>query len=94
MHRAYGTDELAELHASEFLGGAKTHLGLLPWQRIRAAQWLVRDLAALDRNQLLLAAADKDVCAEPLATCWVALCQEALARTEGQLVIITDLTDG
>lgn len=93
MRDAYGVPPEAELHASEFLGAAKSHLGMAAWQRIRAAHWLLRDLRAED-IVLLSASVDKSTTSEPVMACWTSLLDQALANVKGRLVVITDVTDG
>jgi len=93
MRDTYGVSPEAELHASEFLGAAKNHLGMASWQRMRAAHWLLRDLRA-ENIVLLLASVDKSTSVEPVMDCWTSLCAQALAKAQGQLVVVTDVTDG
>ncbi len=84
----------AELHAAEFLGGAKVHLGLLPWQRPRAARWLVDTMGRQQGGRLLVQVIAKSAEGDPLADSWKGLIQAATANCKGPIVILTDTTDG
>jgi hypothetical protein len=84
----------AELHAAEFLGGAKIHFGLLPWQRLRAARWVVNTIARQQGGRLLVQVITKSADSDPLAESWAELIQAAAASCEGPIVILTDTTDG
>jgi len=87
----------AEMHAAEFLGGARVHLGLEPWQRVRAAQWVIRELKARQVVATIVAARDKSRCPDPLGECWRELCGKAAtmgSREDGYLLLVTDMTDG
>lgn len=45
MKARLGFDMTAEIHAVEFLGGAKFHQGLETWQRLWVTRWLLRELS-------------------------------------------------
>lgn len=95
MHASMGLSLEAEIHAAEFLGGARRHQGLEAWQRVRAAHWVVQDLARLPAAKLLLAQRCKAGCVDVLGECWRELCVQALASAGGDtLLIVTDTTDG
>lgn len=93
MKTAFGTDVNGELHASEFLGAAKTHRGMASWQRIRAIQWMLRDLGRQPGALILLVSVDKTFTQDPLADSWKLLFERALSLVEEQLLVITDVTD-
>jgi hypothetical protein len=97
LDEVMGLNAGAEMHAAEFLGGAKVHLGLEPWQRVRAAQWVTRELKARRVVAPIIAARDKSRCPEPLGECWRELCGKAAAMESGKdgyLLLVTDMTDG
>lgn len=94
MDAVLGLRREAELHAAEFLGGAKVHLGLLPWQRLRAAKWVVDTMRHEQGGRLLLQVVSKEVGKDPLAEGWAALIKEATGCCEGPIVVLTDTTDG
>lgn len=95
METSMGLRVDAEMHAAEFLGGAKRHLGLEAWQRVRAAQWVVQDLAGHPGARPILAQRRKEACPDVLGECWRELCLQALASADGdKLIIVTDTTDG
>lgn len=95
MEATMGLSREAEMHAAEFLGGAKRHLGLEAWQRVRAAQWVIHELAALDCARPIIVGREKHATGDVLGECWRDLCQQGLSEIESEgLLIVTDTTDG
>jgi hypothetical protein len=96
LERVMGLGRDGEIHAAEFLGGARIHRGLEPWQRVRAAQWIIEDLGELGLADFVICARRKQVDTDHLGECWRELCAKSAERaTSGEhLLLVTDVTDG
>lgn len=88
-----GLDFSAEIHAVEFLGGAKFHQGLETWQRLWVTRWLLRELSRQNGLRFAVIARSKEFQSEVFDTAWVALKDSLDSKTRGRIIMITDVTD-
>ena len=81
----------AEIHAAEFLGGAKTFLGLEPRQRLRVALWLLRELGEVPGLSCHSVACLKQSQPEPMKACWQHLAADLTSSSSGPMLLVADM---
>jgi hypothetical protein len=81
----------AEIHAAEFLGGAKTFLGLEPRQRLRVALWLLRELGEVPGLSCHSVACFKQAQPEPMIACWRQLAADLTSSSSGPMLLVADM---
>jgi len=90
MRDRLGLKPSAEIHAAEFLGGAKTFLGLEPRQRLRVALWLLRELREIPGLSCHSVACLKQAKPEPMKACWRHLAADLTSSSSGPMILIAD----
>ncbi|MFM7743196.1 MAG: DUF3800 domain-containing protein [Verrucomicrobiota bacterium] len=93
MKAQLGLDMAAEIHAVEFLGGAKFHQGLETWQRLWVTRWLLRELSRQNGLRFAVIVRTKVLESEVLTTSWRALRDSVDHKIRGRAMLITDVTD-
>ena len=93
MKAQLGLDIAAEIHAVEFLGGAKFHQGLETWQRLWVTRWLLRELGRQNGLRFAVIARPKDLKSEVFISTWMALKESVDSKIRGRAIMITDVTD-
>lgn len=93
MKEKLGLDFATEIHAAEFLGGARTHLGLVAWQRVRAIRWLIKELSREPELRFVAIGRQKKTEGAILGPAWARLISEAENRTTERVLLLTDVTD-
>jgi hypothetical protein len=91
MRDRLGLKLSAEIHAAEFLGGAKTFLGLEPRQRLRVALWLLRELGEVPGLSCHSVAYLKQAQPEPMKACWRQLAADLTSSSSGPMLLIADM---
>jgi hypothetical protein len=91
MRDQLGLKLAAEIHAVEFLGGAKMFLGLEARQRLRVALWLIRELRQIPEIRCLTVGCHKHAHAEPMKACWRQLAHSLESSTPGQMIMLADM---
>jgi hypothetical protein len=91
MRDQLGLKLAAEIHAVEFLGGAKMFLGLEARQRLRIALWLIRELRQIPGAHSLTVGCHKHTHAEPTKACWRQLAHALASSTPGHLIMLADM---
>lgn len=81
----------AEIHAAEFLGGAKVFHGLEARQRLRVALWLLRELVEVPGLSCHSVACLKQTQPEPMKTCWRHLAADLTSSSTGPLLLVADM---
>jgi len=81
----------AEIHAAEFLGGAKTFLGLEARQRLRVALWLLRELGEVPGLSCHSVACLKQSQPEPMKACWQHLAADLTSSSSGPMLFVADM---
>jgi hypothetical protein len=81
----------AEIHAAEFLGGAKTFLGLEARQRLRVALWLLRELGEVPGLSCHSVACLKQSQPEPMKACWQHLAADLTSSSSGPMLLVADM---
>ena len=80
----------AEIHAAEFLGGAKRFLGLEPRQRLRVALWLLRELRQIEGLSACSVACLKHDEPDPMRRCWRHLAADLSGTSTSPMILIAD----
>ena len=93
MKAQLGLDMAAEIHAVEFLGGAKFHQGLETWQRLWVTRWLLRELSRQNGLRFAVIARPKELQSEVFISTWTALKESVDNKIRGRAMLITDVTD-
>lgn len=93
MKAQLGLDMAAEIHAVEFLGGAKFHQGLETWQRLWVTRWLLRELSRQNGLRFAVIVRTKVLESEVLTSSWRALRDRVDHKIRGRAMLITDVTD-
>lgn len=93
MKAQLGLDMAAEIHAVEFLGGAKFHQGLETWQRLWVTRWLLRELSRQNGLRFAVIARPKELQPEVFISTWTALKESVENKIRGRAILITDVTD-
>jgi hypothetical protein len=93
MRQRLGLPADAEIHASEFLGGARTHLGLSTWNRVRAIRWLLKELTRQAGVTYVAIRQPKDGQANVLIDAWQKLVARLVGLTGRRFLLLTDMTD-
>lgn len=93
MKARLGFDMTAEIHAVEFLGGAKFHQGLETWQRLWVTRWLLRELSRQNGLRFAVIARQKASQPEVFVSTWTALKESVDNKVRGKAILITDVTD-
>lgn len=91
MRDQVGLKLSAEIHAVEFLGGAKVFLGLEARQRLRVALWLMRELRQIPGACCLTVGCHKEAHAEPMNACWRQLAHALVSSAQGPMVMLADM---
>ena len=91
MRDQLGLKLSAEIHAAEFLGGAKRFLGLEPRQRLRIALWLLRELRQIEGVSSCSVACLKHSESEPMQACWKHLAADLSATSDRPMLLIADV---
>lgn len=91
MRDRLGLKLSAEIHAVEFLGGAKTFLGLEARQRLRVALWLMRELRQIPGARCLTVGCHKTAHAEPMNACWRQLAHSLVSSAQGPMIVLADM---
>lgn len=81
----------AEIHAAEFLGGAKVFHGLEARQRLRVALWLLRELVEVPGLSCHSVACLKQTQPEPMKTCWRHLAADLTSSSTGPMLLVADM---
>lgn len=93
MRQNLGLQSDAEIHASEFLGGAHTHLGLSTWNRVRAIRWLLKELTRQSGVTYIAIYQPKDGHADVLAEAWRNLIKRLELESGRRFLLLTDMTE-
>ena len=91
MRDQLGLKLSAEIHAVEFLGGAKKFLGLEARQRLRVALWLMRELRQIPGVRCLTVGCHKATHAEPMNACWRQLAHTLVSSAQGPMIMLADM---
>ena len=91
MRDRLGLKLSAEIHAVEFLGGAKMFLGLEARQRLRIALWLLRELRQIPGVRCLTVGCHKVAHAEPMNACWRQLAHALVSSAQGPMIMLADM---
>ena len=90
MRDHVGLKMSAEIHASEFLGGSKSFLGLEPRQRLRVALWLLRELGQMQGLSCHSVACLKRDEPQPMQSCWRHLAADLTSSASDPMLLISD----
>ena len=93
MKRQLGLDTMAEIHAVEFLGGARIHLGLEAWQRVWTARWLLREMSRQRHVRFIVRGRNKTATADVFTECWSGLATQLNGDIVDKALMLTDVTD-
>jgi len=81
----------SEIHAAEFLGGAKVFMGLESRQRLRVALWLMKELGEVPGLSCHSVACLKQAEPEPVQACWRHLMADLTSSSTGPMLLIADV---
>lgn len=93
MQKHLGVKPDEEIHAVEFLGGARMHQGLMTWERIKATRWLLKEIRRQSGLRFIMVVQSKDSTLSPFSEAWVNLAGRLERELSGKGLIITDATD-
>ena len=88
MRDQMGLKLSAEIHAAEFLGGAKHFLGLEPRQRLRIVLWLLREIQGLQGCRSRTVGITKSTGIDIVSSSWIGL---ATYESESPFMLIADM---
>jgi hypothetical protein len=91
MRDQLGLKLSAEIHAAEFLGGAKSFLGLEPRQRLRIALWLLREIQGIHSCQSRTVGMLKNSRDDVVSSSWKGLATLLTHETTSPMVLIADM---
>ena len=91
MRDQLGLKISSEIHAAEFLGGAKYFLGLEPRQRLRVAQWLLREIHGLQGCKSRTVGMTKNARHDVVSGSWIGLATLLAHETADPMVLIADM---
>jgi hypothetical protein len=91
MRDQMGLKLSAEIHAAEFLGGAKHFLGLEPRQRLRIALWLLREIQGLQGCRSRTVGITKSTGIDIVSSSWIGLATLLTYESESPFVLIADM---
>lgn len=81
----------AEIHAAEFLGGAKHFLGLEARQRLRVALWLLREIHGLQGCKSRTVGMTKNEGGDVVGNSWTGLATLLTDESEIPMMLIADM---
>ena len=93
MKLQLGLDTVAEIHAVEFLGGARIHLGLEAWQRVWTARWLLKEISRQREVRFIVLGRTKTETAEVFVDSWSGLATHLNGCLADKALMLTDVTD-
>ena len=91
MRDQMGLKLSAEIHAAEFLGGAKHFLGLEPRQRLRIALWLLREIHGLQGCRSRTVGISKSPGIDIVSSSWIGLATLLTYESDNPFVLIADM---
>lgn len=91
MRDHLGLKLASEIHAAEFLGGAKVFMGLESRQRLRVALWLMKELGEVPGLSCHSVACLKQAEPEPVQACWRHLMADLTSSSTGPMLVIADV---
>ena len=91
MRDQMGLKLSAEIHAAEFLGGAKHFLGLEPRQRLRIALWLLREIQGIQGCRSRTIGMSKSKGTDIVRSSWIGLATLLTDGSSNSSVLIADM---
>jgi Protein of unknown function (DUF3800) len=91
MRDQMGLKLSAEIHAAEFLGGAKYFLGLEPRQRLRIALWLLREIKGMQGCRSRTVGISKNQGADIVRDSWIGLASLLTDESNDSTILIADM---
>jgi hypothetical protein len=91
MRDQMGLKLSAEIHAAEFLGGAKYFLGLETRQRLRIALWLLREIQGLQGCRSRTVCMPKSKGTDIVRNSWIGLATLLADGSNNSSVLIADM---
>lgn len=93
MQKHLGLSYDKEIHAVDFLGGARLHLGLPAWNRVRAIRWMLKEVQRQTEARFIVVIQHKDQSTSVFKDAWHKLINQFDKILTGRALIITDTTD-